>query len=269
MLYGNTFLKSRITSFSILIIIGFLNIHTIYSQSKTIPINPELENNSDRLKVKLDTQWGNKIPKIKFGDYRVVDSQNDWMKTKGKSNFWNTRSEYRTEHKFSFVLNHIEIGSVIVNTLSEVSMKEVESFKLFSLDNFDFYVGPDDDYSKTQIFTSEITSENGNGEVWSFYLAQTENSDIGSIDEGFLAYENRFIFIKPISSNKNRNNSLIAPDAYGYEFFEHNKCLGAVQCRGRGISGNNKKVIWIKSDLEPKMKLILAAAMTVIIHTLK
>ena len=268
MFYGNIVLKLRITLFRILIIIGFLNIHTIHSQSKTIPISPDLENNGDKFKVKLGTQWGNKVPKIKFGDYRVVDSKNGWIKTKGKSNYW-TRSEYRSEHKFSFVLNHKEIGSVIVNTLSELSVKEVESCKLFSLDNFDFYVGPDDDYSETQFFTSEITSENGNGDVWSFYLAQTENSDIGSIDEGFLAYENRFIFIKPISSIKNRNNSLIAPDAYGYEFFEQNKCIGAVQCRGRGISGNNKKVVWIKSELEPKMKLLLAAAMSVIIHTQK
>lgn len=259
------FIKSRILLFSILILTGFSSLGTIYAQNKTVVINKELEENSDKLKVKLGTQWMGKISKIKFGDYKVVDSKNGWVKTKVKSNFWNTFSESKTENKFSFVMEHKSLGSAIVNTLSQMTVKEARSVNLFSIGDFDFFTGPDDDYTSTQIFSSEIQIKDDSGEPWSMQLAMTNDNDAGYSDEGILGCSDRLIFIEPISSNKNGNDSRKIP-ARGYEFIEDNKSLGAVQYYGGGVFGLNKNIVWIRSNLKPKMKLILASAMIVILQ---
>ncbi|WP_147297785.1 hypothetical protein [Seonamhaeicola aphaedonensis] len=251
--------------FSILILTGLSSLGAIYAQNKTIVINKELEENSDKFKVKKGTQWMGKISKIKFGDYKVADSKNGWVKTKVKSNFWNTFSESKTENKFSFVMEHESLGSSIVNTLSQMTVKEARSFKLLSIGDFEFYTGPDDDYTSTKIFSSEIQIKDDTGEPWSMHLAMTNDHDAGYSDEGILSCSDRLIFIEPISSNKNGNDSRKIP-ARGYEFIEDNKSLGAVQYYGGGVFGLNKSFVWIRSELKPKMKLVLASAMIIILQ---
>jgi hypothetical protein len=52
----------------------------------------------------------------------------------------------------------------------------------------------------------------------------------------------------------------------GYEFIENGQSLCALQYYGGGAFGMNKNIIWIRRNLEARMKLILAAAMTAVLQ---
>ena len=233
----------------------------IQAQQKNIIISDELVANAEMLKVKIGTAWMGKIYKFKFGDYAVVKSKMGWTVTSGSSNLLNTKTESKTENKFSFILSNNTSDSAIVNALSNVLVKELHALNLFSSEHYEFYVGSDDLLMDAHIFSSFITTSSNKSEIWALRLEQTEGSEVDSKHEGVIGNGERIINIIPVSSNKYGNDSRMIP-ALGYEFIENNESLSAVQYYGGGALGTNKNIVWIKSDLEPRMKLILAAAMT-------
>ena len=214
------------------------------------------------LKVKIGTAWMGKISKFKFGDYAVVKSKLGWTVNTSSANLWNTKTESKTENKFSFTLSNSTRDSAIVNALSNVLVKELHAFRLFSSENFEFYIGPDDELlMDAHIFSSFITTSSNKDEIWVLRIEQTVGSEVDNKNEGVIGNGERIINIMPVSSNKYGDDSRMIP-AMGYEFIENNESLCAVQYYGGGALGGNKNIVWIRSDLEPRMKLILAAAMT-------
>jgi hypothetical protein len=67
------------------------------------------------------------------------------------------------------------------------------------------------------------------------------------------------------TSAKDGKDSRTFP-ALGYEFIEDGVARCAVQYFGGGAFGANKSVIWLGTDLDPDMKLVLAAAMSSILQ---
>ena len=60
--------------------------------------------------------------------------------------------------------------------------------------------------------------------------------------------------------------NLLDLPARGFEFWEAGQSLGAVQYYAGGVSGLNKNVVYLRRDLDPQMKLLLASAMTAIME---
>lgn len=60
--------------------------------------------------------------------------------------------------------------------------------------------------------------------------------------------------------------SLLDLPARGYEFWETEQSLGAVQYYAGGALGLNKNVVYLRRDIDPQMKLLLASAMTAIME---
>ena len=232
-----------------------------YAQSKNIIIEEDLAASAEVLKVKIGTAWSAKIPKFTFGDYAVEKSKLGWEKTTQKVNLLNTKSEYKVKNKFSFVLSNKTSDSAIVNSMSNVLLKELHSFNLFSSDQFEFNVGSDEVLIDSHFFTSFITTTSNKDETWYLTLEQSSGSDEVFKNEGYLTNGVRLIKIIPTSSNKYGDDRRLFP-ALGYEFIEREQSIGAMQYFGGGALGYNKNMVWLKSDLEPRMKLILAAAMT-------
>jgi hypothetical protein len=75
----------------------------------------------------------------------------------------------------------------------------------------------------------------------------------------------RTFFIVAATSAKDGKDSRAFP-AQGYEFIEDGVARCAVQYFGGGAFGANKSVIWLGTDLDPDMKLVLAAAMSSILQ---
>lgn len=232
-----------------------------YAQQKDIVIADELASNSEELKVKMGTAWFGKIWKFKFGDYEVGKSKLGWTTTNQKSNLLNTKTESNTENKFSFVLNNKSSEEAIVNAMIKVEVKELQSFELFP----NFFIGNNEVLSDSQFFSSLITTTSNIDETWVMIMAEIYDSDTGYKNEAFLRNGDRTISIIPTSSNKNGGDARTFP-ALGYEFIENNKSLGAMQYFGGGALGYNKNIIWLRSDLDERMKLILAAAMTSVLQ---
>ncbi|MBT8394934.1 MAG: hypothetical protein KJN66_08795, partial [Bacteroidia bacterium] len=154
------------------------------AQRKSIVIRKDLAANSDVFKVKFGTQWMGKIWKFKFGDYAVVKSKMGWNVTTGKANLLNTKTESKTENKFSFVLSNKTSDSAIVNAMSNVLVKELQAFKLFSSKHYEFYVGEDELLIDANTFSSLITTTSNQNDIWVLTLEQTVGSDIDNKHEG-------------------------------------------------------------------------------------
>ena len=66
--------------------------HHSVAQNKNLEISDTLAANSEKLKVKMGTQWMGKIWKFKFGDYAVTDSKSGWVTTTTNKKFKRQRA---------------------------------------------------------------------------------------------------------------------------------------------------------------------------------
>ncbi|MFL1011011.1 hypothetical protein [Flavisericum labens] len=232
-----------------------------HAQRKNICISDDLSAHSEILKVKLGVKWNNRTWKFKFGDYKIAKSKTGWFTTTTKSNLLNTRTESRSKYKFSFLLNDKTKDTAIVNALNTTSIKALHSFQLFE----NFYIGDDELIQQADFFSSFITLSSNREETWELLIANTYSKDEESEKIAFLKNGERIIEIIPVSSKDCQKDKRLFP-ALGYEFIENEQSLCALQYFGGGIVGYKKNIIWMRSDLKPKMKLILAAAMTAIME---
>jgi hypothetical protein len=60
--------------------------------------------------------------------------------------------------------------------------------------------------------------------------------------------------------------NLLDLPARGFEFWEAGQSLGAVQYYAGGALGLNKNVVYLRRDIDPQLKLLLASAMTAIME---
>ncbi|MFN4762695.1 hypothetical protein ACKGJN_06175 [Gillisia sp. Q332] len=239
--------------------LGFLLLgkQHLVAQNKNLEISEALAANSEKLKVKMGAQWFGKIWKFKFGDYAVTDSKNKYGPTTSNSNFFNTKVETKSNQKFSFVLRDKTTETAIVEVAFSIQTKELLAIELFS----NFYLGPNLLLKDSQNFTAFISTSDNATDTWVLVLKMDQGSEIENKQEAFLTNGERLISIIPISSNDSGRDSRMFP-ALGYEFTENDQPLGAMQYYGGGALGFNKNIVWLPTHLEPRMKLILAAAMT-------
>lgn len=239
----------------------------VQAQSKDLIISKDLAENSEMLKVKMGAQWMGKLWKFKFGDYAVVESKAGVSKVKTKSNLLNTKSEVNSDQKFSFVLTNKTNDSATVNAVKNISVEQLQSFELFP----NFYLGSDELLKDSRKFSAFISTTSNQEETWVLVMKTAQGSEVDYENEAFLTNGERLITIIPVSSKKDTKNrselgAVLNLPAMGYEFIENDQSLCAMQYYGGGVLGLNKNIIWLKSDLDSKMKLIYAAAMTAILQ---
>jgi len=227
------------------------------AQPVNIIISDDLAASAEGLKVKIGVQTIGKISKFKFGEYAVVQSKMGWTVTSEKSNLFNTKTESKTESKFSFVLSNKSSDSAFVNAISHMEVKELQSMELFP----HLYFGVDELSGFSDLFLSFITTNDNKDENWVLHMGETYGSDVENEFVASLSNGVQRIDIIAASSNKNGDDPRMFP-ALGYEFVLNQQSIGAMQYYGGGALGYNKNMVWIKSELDPEMKLILAAAMT-------
>lgn len=231
------------------------------AQNRNLEISEALAVNSEKLKVKMGSQWFGKTWKFKFGDYAVTGSKNKYGPTTSNttnSNFFNTKVEIKSDQKFSFVLHNIKTKeTAIVNAAFSIQTKELLASELFS----NFYLGPNLLLQDSQNFTAFISTGDNVTDTWVLVLNIEQGREIDNKQEAFLTNGERIIFINSISSNDSGRDTRMFP-ALGYELTEDGQPLCAMQYYGGGALGYNKNIVWLSTNLEPRMKLILAAAMT-------
>ncbi len=228
---------------------------------KNIIISQDLSDQAEMQKVKIGSQGFGKIYNYRFGEYAVVKSKAEWTITKTKSNIWNTKSESKSESRFSFILSNRASDSAIVNAMNDVLIQELRAFPLYTSEHFEVSAGPDEELRNTSFFTSFISTTDEPEDVWLMRVEQTTGTEAETKHAGVIGNQERIIEIIPASSNKFGDDTRTF-HAMGYEFVENGESVCALQYYGGGMLGMNKNIVWMKKDLDPRTKLILAAAMT-------
>jgi hypothetical protein len=234
---------------------------SITHAQKDILISDSLAANSEKLKVKMGTQWFGKIWKFQFGNYAVVSSKLGWTTTSTKGNLFNTKTESKSTEKFSFLMTDKVSDTARVNAANNISTQSLHELEISP----HIFLGSDELLQETRNFSAYITINGDTSEVWALFMNIIRGSDAHGTYDAVLTNGERKIFVTPVSSNKNGGDTRSFP-ALGYEFIEDGQSLSAVQYYGGGVMGMNKNIVWIHNSLDEKAKLILAAASTAILQ---
>ena len=230
---------------------------------KDIVVSDSLNANADKMNVKMGTQGMGKIWKFRFGDYAVTTSKMGWTTTSSKSNLFNNRTESKTTQKFSFTMSGSTADVAHVNAADNIQVKELNQIEVLP----HFSLGNNELLKESNNFTVYITINDDSTDTWALLMNVLRGTEVkGNYSyEEFMTNGTRKIFFVRTSSNKNGDDKRNIP-AVGYELIENGQALGAVQFYGGGMMGANKNIIWIHRDLDPKMKLLLAATMTAVLQ---
>jgi len=241
--------------------LSFLLAFGLHIHAQNIIINDELASHAEPLKVKMGSQGFGKIWKWKFGEYAVVESKNGWSKTTHKSNLFNTKTDVKSSHKFSFALCNAISDSAFVNAATDIEIKTIQGFELFA----GFTIGDDVLLSENHNFTASITINSDTSDIWYLIMNSEAGSETANTETAILLGNGHEILIFPTSSNLNDSDKRVFP-ALGFELYENDQAFAAVQFYGGGAFGAYKNIVWIRNDLDPKKKLILAATVTTILQ---
>lgn len=253
------------------------------ARDQRIEISDSLVANAEALKVKMGPLWPGRVWRYQFGDY-VVE--------KGSSSRTHERTtptappgtrpkdvEQRTHRKhqsYSFALRDNAGNVATVEAANDVSVEELKtvyrSLKFWSLGKWlesedllpwekEVIWEPAESADTIHVFSAVIATGVDDPESWALFMAFAGPEEAGRERKAFLSNGEREIEILATSSNKPGTAQRDLP-ARGWEFVEDQRALCALQYDAGGLMGALKKTIWIDSRLDPKTKLVLAAAMT-------
>jgi hypothetical protein len=214
--------------------------------------------------VKIGAQWMGKIAKFSFGNYSITNSKAGWTTTTTKTNIWNTKTESKSSQKFSFDLSNGSGLSATCNALSKISGKEIRGFNLGALSgDFDWVL----DAEQKTLLSAFITIGSDTGRTWILTLNTAEGAWASKQGDtvGILTDSITSLVIAATSSNKFGGDKRSLP-ALGYEFVKDNTGLGAVQYHSGGMGGELKMIVYLNTNMDADIKLLLAAASTAIMQ---
>lgn len=237
------------------------NLSLVAQSSKDIAIDPRLEQNSEKYKVKLGVQVMGKMAKYKFGDYQIIEGKAGGTTVKGKSNLFNTKSETNARTKFGFVIGNDSPNRVSVNAASNTIVKLKQPLEVFS----GFYVGDDELELNESNFTATLVWNQDTSQMWLLFLKDSFGTQTDDTYQGILTNGERTMHIVPASSVVSEKSVLPLP-ALGYEVFEDGRSWAALQYRGAGALGMNRCYVWLHNDIDPDTKLLLSGVMVTLLH---
>ena len=242
------------------IIISIFSTAQYFSQQKTIKISEELIEHAKMHKVKIGAQWMGKISKLNFDEFEIVKGKNKGPITEHRSNLFDTKSQGKTKGSFNFELTNKNKDTAYVSAVNEMTYNEIHSLQI--LDNV--FVGSDEVLANSNYFIAEIDTSINPDDFWVLIINSTQGTEVEFKNEAFLTNDERIIELRPtpLYDDITRLMSTIN----GYEFFENGNPIAAVQFYGPGMWGMNKKLVWLKKDLEPNFKLILASSMVALLQ---
>jgi hypothetical protein len=233
--------------------LGLLVVPSVTASQKTILISDTLAANADRLKVNNPAQWTGRIAGWRFGDYAVATSKQGPVKTTTRQR--STKADSSTSETFSFVLTNATTDSAKVDAARNSTAKLRRSTDLGN----GWHLGADEVMNESDSLAASITINRDTSDVWTFFLGVTGAPSY----TGFLTHGARRITLVVASSNRDPLD-LGGWPALGYEFFEDGRSLGAVQFIG-GL-WRPAQFVWLDRNLDPRTKLLLAAAMTAVLQ---
>lgn len=227
-----------------------------------IVVDEDLRANADMYKVSLGMQKPGRTWNFKFGDYSIESSKASGAVTTTTGSFMG-RGEHRTRQEYSFAMKGGDPTLVHVRAVQNAraaDLADLELGKGFAID-LEAIEGAED-----ALFAS-ITIDGDTGEPW-ILLLNARRSMANMVEEttlSLLGNGEREIRVVAVTSDPPGSKSSSLP-ARGYQFFEGDRPIAAVQYLGAGALGFNKNVVYMRRDLEAPTRLMLAAAMSTIMQ---
>jgi len=254
-----------------LLLVGAVVSPVVASSDKTIQIDEDLRVNAEVLKVVLGTSTPAHQVNIKFGEYSVVSSKVREGRQTTTSEFLNPVAHTRIRNYFTFVLK--DAASTTARVKAEWNILSEKPGQCLEIDlgidvDIEYCLG--DEEPKPGLHDLVVAAVQIDGEAasrWTLLLdvVRSESGLTERAGTSFLTDGSRQIVIRPATSAGPAKNLLDLP-ARGFEFWEAGQSLGAVQYYAGGALGLNKNVVYLRRDIDPQLKLLLASAMTAIME---
>src|SRR5262249_43648981 len=134
---------------------------------------------------------------------------------------------------------------------------------------------------ETDRFVAYIMNNQDSTEVWELSIGQTEVSDrsgeslegegtqAGTVTSAERRIERDPVFSRRLDERPSFASQLTLrfnPPAMGYEFVEGGRSLCAVEYYSTGLAQSFKNKVWMDRNLDPRMQLVLSAAMTAVMQ---
>ena len=259
---------------SVLLVAGVLAALPASAKPKHILISDSLLANADQWDVKRNDRWEG-MNRWAFGDYAVVASKTGWTTGGTHTNLFKTKSESYSEQKFSFVMSN-KTDSAFVDAAHQIVRQSNPGLKVGK----DTHIGGTGQTVENDRFIASISIGRDTTEMWDLLVGETEVTE-RSFDREDLArhtavliHADRRIALVPVFSRKLDKKpsfgSMLAigfhPPAMGYEFVEDGHSHCAVEYFSSGVSGQYKNTVWMNKTADPRLQLVLAAAMTSVLE---
>ena len=229
---------------------------------KTIIIDESLSANADKMNVKMGMRVG-EVWKFHFGGYAVVSPKLTGTTSTSKTNFLGSRTETKSKRRFLYTLKGPTPDTARVDAAQNIDVKTSQSIEILS----HLSLGSDEVLAETDNFVASIKISEDAADTWTLIMnIERRSGGEGENPKSYLTNGVRKILLIPVTSNKDGDDR--GDPALGYELSENGQALGAVQYYDGGFFGFgvNKNSIYIDRNLEPRMKLLLAAAMTAVLQ---
>ena len=259
---------------SAVVIAGLLAALPASAGPKHILISDSLLANADQWNVKRKDRWVG-MNRWTFGEFGVVASKTGWTTGCSDTNFFKTKMESHAENKFSFVMSNTTADSAFVNATHQIIARSNPGLKIAE----GVHVGGTGQTVETDRFVASITIGRDTTEMWVLFIGDSVVSEIGSERYDLAGYKSVLIqgdrrialvpvFSKDLTKKPSFGSMLtsVLPPAMGYEFIENGHSLCAVEYFSSGISGAYKNTVWMEKSADPRLRLALAAAMTLVLE---
>ena len=254
----------RMTSLFAVLLGGLVNLPALAADDKTIIIDEGLAASAEVLPVNVAAEKTFKLADFRFGEYVVVSSKVGMAK--GFSIEWLGPLESdENEQKFSFVMKGAGPETASVTAVQRFKSGPLKRFEVLP----GISVGADPlSGAKDNLFAS-ITLDDEPAVTWKLKLSvqrnvagASEKAKASSLSDG-----TREIEIRNVSSEASDGGEQAMP-ARGYEFREGDRAIAALQYYGGGYPASKKHlVVYLRNDLDPRAKLLLATVMTTILQS--
>jgi len=235
----------------------------VAASSRTLPIDEDLRANADVLKVSMHVQKPNRIWDFRFGEYAVVSSKSGVTETTTTDKLLGLVEHSHTQQKFSFVVQGAGPATAKVKAAQNV---EADAFRDVEVSP-GVHSGVEPRSGVTDNLVASIAIDGEASSKWTLLL--NVNRSVAGLAEqagaSWLTDGTREILITPLASAGPSRSAFDLP-ARGYEFSEEGKAIGAVQYYAGGALGLFKNVVYLRRDIEPQTKLLLAASVTAIMQ---
>jgi hypothetical protein len=200
------------------------------------------------------------VGKYEFGPYKIISGKEGWTKTREKSEFFSGDSKIQSSTRKSFVFTGNATDTVKTN-ITVTSVAQIG-------EQYGFIFRTLTGWSEEQVIESHETYIAGletslDTVMWNLILMYPVAEEIsGPIQkehleafQGVITDGQTQIEIIPVFQWDNGSPATLFKPVEGYQFLMNNEALAAVQ-----VMPSNKMHVWIRDDLDKKMKLILAAS---------